>query len=569
MPSYEHKRLVERIKELNQPPTSAHRLTAWLEASQHIEFLEDNSKEQEIVIWARNSTTSIQGLVVREDRLHPLDKQDLLRWQGNGFEPRADFFWQAETDDVVLEESRNSWGADSLSGAQRLVFGRHRRGFGAKDGAYFEPLQEYLHATDLHWLDYEGAYCSFDGNGDLLPAISMTMRNGDSGSDLVSFRREPLERYLAATKSLLVRLFDFEFLTDPNLETDWSDMTEAVVDNGDQLFAKRWANPTVGSGTRGVQILAPKRPLPEILKKLDGEGDAGPFQEFIAHDVRNNRVTTISTDPAETTNFFEAAGNSLPFGLSPAFFSPEVLSRYKTDRQKYTVDEKFRTITSRAGWQLRSFDVNDAGQVFAYIVYLRELPYSEQQYWKVFNEEAKAGIPERSFRRDFGGVGATPEPLVELLIKLEEWHVAQVTWWKLRNARLLEQVNTPYSGSRDEWAQAFEDLAKLVVEGFETTAIRTRLGELLIPFSGEDRTIALLEKLLLGEQAVAKGERLSGLREAQQVRTMVAAHTFGQEAHELESQAKLQHGSFAAHFQSVCKTIIGELEHIEKAFATK
>ena len=307
MSSYEHKQLLNRIKVLSQPPTDSKNLSAWVSARHHLQFLEDNGAEDEIVVWARDSTTSIQSLVVREDRLHPLDKQDLLRWQGNGFEPRADFLWQAETDDVVLEESRNSRGADSLSGAQRLVFGRHRRGFGAEDGAYFEPLQEYLHANDLHWLDYEGAYCSFDGNGDLLPAISMTMRNGDSGSDLVSFRREPLERYLAATKSLLVRLFDFEFLTGPNLETDWSDMTEAVVDNGDQLFAKRWANPTVGSGTRGVQILAPKRPPSEIFKKFDREGDAGPFQEFIARDVRNNRVTTISTDPAETTSFFKAA----------------------------------------------------------------------------------------------------------------------------------------------------------------------------------------------------------------------------------------------------------------------
>ena len=106
------------------------------------------------------------------------------------------------------------------------------------------------------------------------------------------------------------------------------------------------------------------------------------------------------------------------------------MSRYKTDRQKYTVDEKFRTITSRAGWQLRSFDLNDAGQIFAYIVYLRDLPYSEQQYWKVFNEEAKAGIPERSFRRDFGGVGAAPEPLVELLIKLEDLRDTGVSWWR-------------------------------------------------------------------------------------------------------------------------------------------
>ena len=110
MSSYEHKQLLNRIKVLSQPPTDSKNLSAWVSAQHHLQFLEDNGAEDEIVVWARDSTTSIQSLVVREDKLHPLDKQALLRWQGNGFEPRADFLWQAETDDVVLEESRNSWG---------------------------------------------------------------------------------------------------------------------------------------------------------------------------------------------------------------------------------------------------------------------------------------------------------------------------------------------------------------------------------------------------------------------------------------------------------------------------
>ena len=40
------------------------------------------------------------------------------------------------------------------------------------------------------------------------------------------------------------------------------------------------------------------------------------------------------------------------------------------------------------------------------------------------------------------------------------------------------------------------DLAKLVVEGFETKPIRVKLGTAQAPYEKEDRTIALLEKLL-------------------------------------------------------------------------
>jgi hypothetical protein len=61
---------------------------------------------------------------------------------------------------------------------------------------------------------------------------------------------------------------------------------------------------------------------------------------FIAEDWRHKKIAEISTDPVATTNYFLAKENDLPFELSSAFFKPEVLSKYKTDRDKYTVDDR-------------------------------------------------------------------------------------------------------------------------------------------------------------------------------------------------------------------------------------
>jgi hypothetical protein len=99
---------------------------------------------------------------------------------------------------------------------------------------------------------------------------------------------------------------------------------------------------------------------------------------------RDNAIMEISTDPTATTNYFEAAKNDLSFELSPAFLRPEALSKYKPDREKYTVGE--RDFNCRSAWSLRGYDVNDAGQVFACIVYLRKLPYAELLHRKSFNE---------------------------------------------------------------------------------------------------------------------------------------------------------------------------------------
>jgi hypothetical protein len=134
------------------------------------------------------------------------------------------------------------------------------------------------------------------------------------------------------------------------------------------------------------------------------------YVEFIAYDWRNDGITAISTDPSATTNYFNANDNSLPYELSPAFFKPEVLLKYKADRDKYTVSE--RDVYCRSAWCLKGIDVNEAGQVHAYICDLRDLPYAEQLHWFSFNEPPKASISKRAIANDFQGRWVTfMEPL--------------------------------------------------------------------------------------------------------------------------------------------------------------
>ena len=558
MPSYEHNKLVKQIVALSRPSTDASKLDAWLRAQEHLQLLEDNARDDELIIAARDEATSVQSVVVKADKLYPLDESDLLGWQGSGFEPRAEFVWRARQDEVQIEDSRDLWMSKTLSGAQRLTFGRQLSDFGDDDGAYYEIFQEYLHLFDVHWRPNERAYCDFDEHGDLRQVVSITLRKDGSKADLVSFRREQLEQYLAATDSVLVRMFDFELLSDYSSIIDgWPDLSEELLRCGEHLFANQRLNPGVGSFTRGVQIIRPSRPKAEILEQIGGAQHTESSVEFTAYDWRNDQTIKISTGPSATPDSFE---------LAVVCFRPEVLLRYKGDSDKYTIDEKFRTITCRGGWQIK-YDTNEAGQVFIYFAHLKLLPGNEQQYWKLFNEKPKTGLPERAFVRDIAGQGAEATPVVKMLITLEEWDSGNVPWWKLGKGRFLTDVNTPYDDNRDEWAQAFKNLVKLVVEGFGVTPIRKKLQELDIDFDEDDRSIALLEKLVFGVEDFAGGARLVGLRTAQEVRTQVNAHRPGRKAAEIENKAKRQHGSFAAHFQSVCAQILDDLALIEEAFA--
>jgi hypothetical protein len=252
--------------------------------------------------------------------------------------------------------------------------------------------------------------------------------------------------------------------------------------------------------------------------------------------------------------------------LSPAFFRPEVLLKYKADRDKYTVGE--RDVSCRAAWHLQGIDVNEAGQVHAYIRDLRQLPYAEQLHWLSFNEPPKTSISERALVNDFEGQWVSfMEPLQKVVSIVRRWYDEKVAWWTLRDAKLLKQVNTPLSASRDEWAEAFMDLAKLVVEGFETKPIRAKLDMILVPYDKEDKTIILLEKLLNKGNSSGETQKLVGLRTVQNLRSKAKGHASGSEAEQLAQEALMEHETFGNHFRHICNQVADELETIEQLFS--
>ncbi|MFT3891731.1 MAG: hypothetical protein QM730_08880 [Anaerolineales bacterium] len=437
---------------------------------------------------------------------------------------------------------------------------------------YWEVNQEYTHLTEIHWRPEKHAYCRFNERGDLESIVSVTLAEEKRNAiSLVSFKWEPLEHYLVASNSSLVRMFDFTLFR-PSSFNGWSNEQRQDFYISDSFFYEQNIMPNHAAYTRGVQIIRPLRPEKKVFAEMK-DGWFGKknkdYAEFIAYDWRNGRIAKISTNPVATANYFNANTNPLPFELSPAFFRPDVLLKYKADRDKYTVSE--RTISCRSAWYLKGFDVNEAGQVHAYICDLRALPYEEQLHWLSFNEPPKTGISERAFINDFKGEWTTnfTEPLQKVLSVVHKWDHDKVTWWTLRNNSLPDRVNTPLTESRDEWAEAFMDLAKLVIEGFETKVIRTELENLEIHYEKDEKTIALLEKLLNKGNALGESQRLSGLRTVQLLRSKIKGHVGGNEAEELAQNALMEYETFGNHFRHICMQVSEELEVIENVFIGK
>lgn len=565
MPSYSHKKLVESIQRIDQPPQQDDQFRKWIGAGQHLHLLANNAESDEIIVYGSGPYTFICSLVVPNEALEPLDKGDLLRWSGGLPSSHiAGYAHGGGRPDMWIDRACSEYGSKALRHGHDLVFQRDFEGWAGKDRNYFEVWQEYAHLAGIHWRPEHRAYCRYDENGDLDHVVSVTARN-EHDVALVSFTWPKLEEYLAVSKSSLVRLFDFTLLR-RELFSHWGSESEALFDDVPSLFYRQKFSGDAAY-TRGVQIIRPRQLAPEVMDDMKN-GWSGrrekEYVEFIAEDWRNQKITKISTDPKQTTNYFAAEGNSLPFELSPAFFRAEVLSKYKTDRDKYRVSD--RGIECRAAWSLRGFDVNEAGQVHVYICDLRDLPHAEQLHWLSFNEKPKAGISERALVNDFKGEFVSfQHPREEICFILRRWHKEKVAWWTLRDEKLLDRANPPLASSKDEWADAFMDLSQLVIEGFQVGGLRQLLATALIDFDQKEQSIRLLERLVTHTEGSKTPVQMTGLRGAQLVRSKVKGHAGSSEGQSLADDAITQHGSFGEHFKYVCGMIAAELEIIERS----
>ena len=566
MPSHQHKILLKQIQELTLEPPDLDAYERWISASDHLALLDNNTRNDELIIHASGPHFFVHTVSICKDVLSPLDQEDLLNWSDNPYKSRAFYDSEHKNAKVQIRESGSSLGSTTSEQTQQLIFMRQFDGLSGEP-SYCEVLQEYSHLSEIYWKSEYSSFCRFDENGDFDHVVSVTPREDVNEVTLVSFKREPLELYLAASNSVLVRMFDFTLFRLHKFSR-WPDQPESLRLENDMLFYAQRIDPGKAGYVRGIQFVPLSRSDDEIFSiqraRLYGEKE-GPWVEFEVYDFRNMRNTTVSTDPSTTTTYFAAKENSLPYETSPAFFRAEVLAKYKTDRGKYVVDEVSRSISCRNVWELRRFDVNEAGQVHAYICYLRDLPCNEQMYWRSFNEAPKDNISKRAFEHDIMGEWSPiPDPLSDLLSAVEQWHHKRVSWWKLKDNNLLNHITTPHTMSRDEWAQAFMNLSQLIIEGFVLKSIKRELDTENIAYKQEG-SIILLEKLLVAKSLLQQDQSLEGLKATNLIRTKAKAH-FSTLAKKLASDALLSHGSYADHFRYVCDTIAKEIQLIEQAF---
>ncbi len=551
------------LKKINEMPSDDSQ--AWLVgAEDSLNFLKQSSNSDDIVIFASGKCVLIHGVLAPSENLTSPDGED-LQYKNP---PMLDDSWAiqkvwggGEEHRMYLEAPLSST-SKSFQGGEKLIF---KRSFmGVSNAPYsIELSQKLIHSLNLHYMPERTAYCRLDSRGDFDDIIKITQLDKDSTWDyinVVTIRRKELDTYMALTNTCLVLRFDFTRVRWGNF-ADWGEIDRYKRDTLDLFY--HGGTSSQGSFCNGAFIVRPRMTVNDLVQEWKNEDNSidRHYATFKIHDRKNDINAETSCAPEFLSNYFQ--DSELPWEISPAFFRPEVLHRFKADSEKYTLED--RSIGCRNAWYLKTYDINEAGQVHTYIGYLADLPYEEQLYWQSFNEWPKASISARAHQTDIvGSWDETYEPLSKLKHTVSLMDGAPPDWWKPRGETLSDAVRYPATDSTKEWADEILALDQFLVEGFLVKPLRAIAmtdGRTIEQSWG---SLRVLQEALVARKCteeLAKSLVLP-LQKLHTLRTEVRGHATTEKKMKAESEARTNFGTFRAHFIQLvtdCEKALNEI----------
>ncbi|MGU9951192.1 MAG: hypothetical protein ACNYPH_02565 [Gammaproteobacteria bacterium WSBS_2016_MAG_OTU1] len=518
----------------------------WTSQKGVVDYLEHEAKDEYIIIYASLPHTFIYSVFIPNVEINEKAIEDLKEWDCDPYS-----LWGVG-DSSRIEHSLSGSRSEILNAGEQIVFGRSFKVIN-NDKSYYELNQKLVHALGIHYVEENDAWCKLDKHGDVVDVFKVLKINdrypGNQTRIIIYAKREELSKYVNIEDLTLIRMFDFTRYKSDEF-VSWDNNCESKeFGNSTSVYGSLSITPGIGSYSRGFQLVDLSVPK-EQSGGIFSDKEYKKYCSYIARDWRSNTIKKISCHPDCWVNQFTES--NLPYDITPAFFNPEVLLKYKSDREKYKLGD--RSISCRDTWHLETFDVNAAGQVHTYLVYLSKLPYEEQLHWKQYNEEPKALLSERAFITDIKGEwDEIYDPLLSLKQKLRNLSGEGAPWWTLRDKDALDKVQYVYTKSKDEWDDEILNLDQLLIEGLNKKWLSKRAEDLDCEFKEDDGTLNLLEVVLVTldfEEKHAK-KIMEPFRVVHKLRS-IKAHTSGTKAEIARKNALKEHGSFKKHFEKIC-----------------
>jgi hypothetical protein len=540
---------IAALKAISQAPADSE--AEWLIAAEDsVVFLKENAQSEEILICATGPATLIHAVLAPLKQVTPADQKDLMDVFVQTDESWAiqKSYGGGEGHRVYLEAPLRS--GKSLSGGEKLVFRRSFDGV-QKGESPVELSQKLVHALGLHFVPERNAYCRLDDLGDIenvIRVIRADLGPGRESLTAVTILAKDLSMYMTLADMALVYFFDFTRFKAGGFN-GWGDHPR-IDHKAPDLF---YDGGSIGNASyvHGRMIVRSTIPLQQLIdewKEASNPTRKKEYATFKIFDRKNNVKVETSCAPEFLSTYFQES--DLPWEISPAFFRPDILHRFKADPEKYSLDD--RSISCRNAWYLKSFDINEAGQVHAYIGDLARLPIEEQRYWQSFNEWSKETISKRAHENDIlGEFSSEYDPLHLLKYKIGKLNVAPPDWWQPRGEAYMNAARYPATDSTLEWANEIMAFDQVLVEGFQVKPLRKLLEASRRKAEANWASLRVIAEILVasGQPVDDAKAVLTPLSRLHALRSILKAHSSIKEKDKEERQARATHGTLRAHFK--------------------
>ena len=554
---------LKKIYSLAVEPESKTDFDLWCLQEEVISFLDEEANDEYVIIYASFPHAFIHSVFIPQPDLTDELVNDLLKWN---CDPFSSWGLTCSSNDARIESPLHRTGSETLSTGEQIIFGRSFEGVN-NNQSYYEINQVISHVLDVYFVSERNAWCRLDDHGDMLEVFKVIkipdLPTNETGT-IICAKKEVLSEYSSVENFTLIRMFDINRYRSGNFSGWDNERKSTEIGISKTIYGYLSVSHGTGSHSRGFQLIEFNVPKEQIVNRVWGRSadeQQKKYCTFTAYNWKNKITSEISCDPSCLSIYFTES--DLPFETTPAFFRPEVLTKYKLERAKYKLDT--RSVSCRGTWHLQTFDINSAGQVHTYLIYLSRLPYEEQLHWKQFNENPKAPISRRAITTDFEGQFIEDyDPLPSLKRKLERLHSEGAQWWALRDDNALDKVHYPYTASKDEWADEILNLGQLLVEGLQEKWLRKKAKELGCKPDNRLRALKLLEGILVAidfEQDHAR-EIMAPFHIVHNLRSILKGHTWGTEAENERIKALKDYGSFRDHFKKICSDCDESIEII-------
>lgn len=533
----------KEVQKFSLPPSIENKkqYDEWLRQKSFLSFIKNNIKDGDIILYLSignpYNLVYMYGVLVPSDNLSSFDAEDLMNGSCNPTSEWGIRMWPGKWDEAEICPPLDFSMSKAMKDAMQIIFLRKFEGR-MENKSYFDVSETVLQPHGLHYFPERSSFCCLDESGDIQNIIKI-MCDDSQDNKIVTINKDVLKKHLQITKTTLV-LF-FESRRTPGSFSH--KLTKQTIKQGKEFFSRNSIFGDNESMLRGFQLISSKM----IKSKKDDLKNK--YEKFISQDWKNKKVKKLSCNPVHLASYFQ--DSNLPFEMTPVFFQAEVMAKYKNNTEKYKVTDG--TITCRNSWVLETYHVNEASQVVTYLIYLSRLPYKEQQYWASFNEKPIGGISKSAFLTDFQGqFDLSYEPLASIKRRLADLGEQNLSWWKIKNRELINELHYPITDSLNEWSSAIDVLNKIVNEGFISSFFKDYLAN---HRSHEEikklGTIKLIREYLSIENNDSVDLVYKPLYNLNLFRTKFSGHTSGSEAKKIRSDLVKNHGSLLMQFKSL------------------